>query len=237
MYAREINDREFTFGVSGKLVMNALVMYDHQTDSLWAHFTGQAIKGEMAGTTLEIVPAIQTDWATWKGLYPDTLVLDKGGRYTRDGYTGYYLSGSTGIISQSNRDDRLESKDFVLGVLFGGQAKAFAFRELVKQPVVNDTVAGIEVLVVFDPLSGTGSVYSRQVDDRVLTFRPESGFAEQGAEAVLVDEETGTRWRAFTGEAIAGPLAGAQLRQVPSNYAFWFAWNDYHPDTLLYAGP
>ena len=125
----------------------------------------------------------------------------------------------------------------MLGVLFGGQAKAFAFRELVKQPVVNDTVAGIEVLVVFDPLSGTGSVYSRQVDDRVLTFRPESGFAEQGAEAVLVDEETGTRWRAFTGEAIAGPLAGAQLRQVPSNYACWFAWNDYHPDTLLYAGP
>ena len=253
VYAREINGREFTFGVSGKLVMNNLVMYDHQTDSLWAHIIGQAIKGEMAGTTLEIVPATQTDWATWKGLHPETQVLEKGTRYFYDGYTSYYLSGRAGVYGETNRDDRLETKELVVGVLFGGEAKAYALRGLAEQPVVNDTVGGTEVVVVFDPLSGTGWVYSRKVseaqlriligssqevmEDRVLTFRAESGFAEQGAEAVLVDEETGTRWRAFTGEAIAGPLAGAQLRQVPSNYAFWFAWNDYHPDTLLYAGP
>ena len=40
MYAREIEGRELTFGVSGKLIMNALVLYDRQTDSLWSQFLG-----------------------------------------------------------------------------------------------------------------------------------------------------------------------------------------------------
>ncbi|MBI3286672.1 MAG: DUF3179 domain-containing protein, partial [Chloroflexi bacterium] len=35
MYARRIGGEEYTFGVSGKLIMNTLVMYDRQTGSLW----------------------------------------------------------------------------------------------------------------------------------------------------------------------------------------------------------
>jgi hypothetical protein len=34
VFAREIQGQVLTFGVSGKLIMNAVVMYDHQTDSL-----------------------------------------------------------------------------------------------------------------------------------------------------------------------------------------------------------
>ena len=38
----------------------------------------------------------------------------------------------------------------------------------------------------------------------------------------------------LTGEAIEGELEGTTLEQIPSNYSFWFSWNDYYPDTLLY---
>ncbi|MCA9926812.1 MAG: DUF3179 domain-containing protein, partial [Anaerolineales bacterium] len=31
VYSREINGAEYTFGVSGKLIRNVLVMYDRQT--------------------------------------------------------------------------------------------------------------------------------------------------------------------------------------------------------------
>ena len=55
--------------------MNALVMYDHQTDSLWSQFTGAAIIGSFAGTKLKILPALQTTWERWKELHPDTLVV------------------------------------------------------------------------------------------------------------------------------------------------------------------
>lgn len=42
MYAREVDDQPLDFGVGGKLIMNALVMYGRQTQSLWSQFTGSA---------------------------------------------------------------------------------------------------------------------------------------------------------------------------------------------------
>mgnify|MGYP003725773053 CR=1 FL=1 len=90
MYAREINGKEHTFGVSGKLIMNALVMYDHQTRTLWSQFLGRGVQGPLAGTDLDFFPVLHTQWALWREAHPDTLVLDKGGRFQFDSYTSYY---------------------------------------------------------------------------------------------------------------------------------------------------
>jgi len=66
---------ELTFGVSGKLIMNALVMYDRQTETLWSQFLGQAVEGELAGETLGIVASQLVVWSTLEGRapgYPDS---------------------------------------------------------------------------------------------------------------------------------------------------------------------
>ena len=70
---------ELTFGVSGKLIMNALVMYDRQTETLWSQFLGQAVEGELAGETLGIVASQLVVWSTWEKEHTDALVLDTGG--------------------------------------------------------------------------------------------------------------------------------------------------------------
>ena len=75
-----------TFGVSGKLIMNAVVMYDHQSDTLWSQFLSRGVKGPLTNQALEIVPAVQTTWQQWLNLHPDTMVLDKRGRYQGDTY-------------------------------------------------------------------------------------------------------------------------------------------------------
>ena len=62
VYALQFGDETLTFGVSGALIMNALVMYDHQTDTLWSHFTGDAVQGPLVGTKLQVLPAMQTLW-------------------------------------------------------------------------------------------------------------------------------------------------------------------------------
>lgn len=41
VFAREIDGRELTFGVSGMLIMNNLVMDDRQTDTLWSQLIGE----------------------------------------------------------------------------------------------------------------------------------------------------------------------------------------------------
>lgn len=212
--------------------MNAVVIYDHQTDTLWSQFLSRAVQGPLSGTNLEIVPSVQTTWQQWQLLHPDTLVLDKGGRYQGDAYERYYVDGSAGILGESNRDNRVPTKELVLGVDLEGQAKAYPFPAIADQRVINDSFAGSDVVVTFDPISETGAIFSRIVDGRSLTFR-DLGTNSLGI-MLVQDLETETTWQAFTGQSIEGPLAGKTLQRLPSHYSFWFAWSDFHPDTELF---
>ncbi len=243
MYAREIEEETLTFGVSGKLIMNALVMYDHQTRSLWSQFLGQSVRGEYTGTKLEFVPALLTDWATWAELHPDTMALDVVGKElvikaprgelgSFDPYTDYYASGSAGVLGETVRDDRLSTKEFVIGLEGDGEATAYPYRLLNDTPVINDTFQGAPIVVVLDTESGTGTVFDRRVDGQTLTF--DAAEDPGGGPLALVDQETGSRWEALTGEAVEGPLEGAALEPFRSLLTYWFAWKDYYPQTAVH---
>ena len=227
VYAREIAGSTHTFGVSGKLIMNALVMYDHQSDTLWSQFLSRGVRGPLAGTALEIVPSLQTTWGQWLGLHPDTLVLDKRGRFRGDTYESYYQNGSAGIIGESNKDNRLPTKELVVGLDLDldleGKTIAYPFREISNRPVINDFFAGQDVLVTFEPESETGVVFNRRVDGRTLHFRPIIRDNAQGGMLLMQDDETSTVWQALTGRAIDGELEGTVLTRLPSHYSFWFA--------------
>ena len=234
MYAREVAGRELTFGVSGKLIMNALVMYDRQTDSLWSQFLGVAVRGPLEGTPLLPLGSTLVSWKIWRELHPDTLVLDQGGR-RRDSYNGYYSSGSAGVIGETNADDRLGRKEFVLGLQLADRVRAYPFRYLNERPVVNERVGDTEVLVVFDRDGGGGAIFDRTFNGRTLSFEPASG-EEPGGPLLIRDLETSTLWSGLTGEAVSGPLAGTQLRSLSAFAVFWFAWTDFFPDTELFEG-
>ena len=211
--------------------MNAVVLYDHQTDTLWSQFLSRGVKGPLANQALEIIPAVQTTWGQWLDLHPDTLVLNKRGRYRGDSYEGYYSGGSAGILGEANKDRRLPRKELVLGMVVSGQAKAYPFSAISGQPVINDRFAGQEVVVAFEPLSESGAVFKRRLDGRTLNF--ESAQAREGV-ALMRDLETGSLWQVLTGQSIDGPLFGQRLERLPSHYSFWFAWSDFHPETELY---
>jgi hypothetical protein len=229
VYSREINGQEFTFGVSGKLIRNVLVMYDRQTESYWSQLLGEAVEGELVGTKLEFVPSWMMSWSEWQALHPDTLALDKQGRRgSRDSYAGYYTSGRTGVIPVTVRDDRVYAKEFVTGVELDDAVIAYPFSTLNEQPVVNDQVGDTAVLVWFDPQTAVSIAFDRTVSAQTLTFTA-SAVPRQ-----LQDEETGSTWDALTGTAVDGPLTGTQLTRLKSTTSFWFGWKDNHPDTLLF---
>ena len=227
MYSREVNGQVLEFGVSGKLMMNVLVMYDRQTNSLWSQLLGKAIEGPLKGTELEFVPSKHTTWADWRREHPDTLALVKGYSGYRDPYAGYYRSGQAGVLGETNRDPRLSTKQFVIGVAIGEDAVAYPFSVLSEQPAINDEVGGVPVLVVFDAANASGVVYERTVQEQVLTFEVVEGLT-------LRDKETGSLWDGEAGRALEGPLAGTQLQQVKSTSSFWFGWSDFYPHTRVY---
>jgi hypothetical protein len=218
--------------VSGKLIMNALVMYDHQTRTLWSQFLGKGVKGTLAGVELDFLPVTQTQWSLWREAHPDTLALNKGGRYRFDTYDSYYREGSAEVLGETRSDDRMDRKALVVGGILGGSTKAYPLDLLSDMPMVNDSLGGGEVLVYLESDTDTALVYDREVDGRVLIFSmAEDG---QGAFAVLVDAETGSGWLALTGKATDGPLEGRVLNRALSHLSFWFAWKDWNPDTEVY---
>lgn len=62
VYARTVAGRTLTFGVSGMLYRDALVMYDRETQTLWSHVDGRALKGPLQGHRLTRVVAHPAFW-------------------------------------------------------------------------------------------------------------------------------------------------------------------------------
>ncbi len=116
VYDRTVGSRTLTFGVSGLLFRDALVMFDRETDTLWTHVDGHAIKGPLGGQTLVPVAAVHATWKQWKTMYPDSQVLKKPSGF-RSPYESYNRSSSRlGIFGRRNRDTRLPGKERILGI-------------------------------------------------------------------------------------------------------------------------
>ena len=227
MYSRTVDERVLTFGVSGKLTRNTLVMYDRETGSLWPQVLGKAVEGSLTGQTLEFLPAIHTTWAEWRAEHPDTLALVKGYTGNQDRYFSYYTSNSAGVIAETRVDDRLYTKEFVIGAIVDDVQVAYPYSVLNDQPVVNDTISDRAVVVIFSPDSGAGAIYERVLAGKTYTFQSIGG-------GKMVDEQTNSTWDGTTGKAVQGELAGQQLTAFKSTRIFWFAWKDWYPDTLIY---
>ena len=225
MYARDVKGKTLTFGVSGKLIRNSLIMFDRQTGSLWSHLTGAAISGPLRGTELERIAATQTTWKLWRQVHADSRLLKTDSYRDDDPYAGYYVAPDSGVIGRKHVDNRLGAKDRIIGVRLGGAVKAYSFKALGRARVLDDQVGGTPLVVVFDAASESGAVYRRSVGDRLFDFNPPAtGMG-------LVDAQTGSTWDWLSGRSTAGPLAGANLEQIPITYSFWFGWVDFYPGT------
>ncbi len=61
-FKRELDRRMLSFGTSGMLYADNLVMYDRQTESLWPQLTGQASIGMLTGKQLTAIPMGVVGW-------------------------------------------------------------------------------------------------------------------------------------------------------------------------------
>ncbi len=88
---------ERTFGVSGLLRHSDLIMWDHESRSLWQQFEGRAIVGSRAGSELRRIPVRMESVAEARRREPDAQVLAPPRRafnYGRNPYVGYDELGS-----------------------------------------------------------------------------------------------------------------------------------------------
>ncbi|MBT5832197.1 MAG: DUF3179 domain-containing protein [Candidatus Latescibacteria bacterium] len=234
MYRRTVGQRTLTFGVSGKLWRNALVMYDRETSSLWSHLTGKCIWGAFEGEKLEMVTSVpKIKWKDWHALHPTTKVLTvQDEEYVRhDNYAEYHKSRRTGLFETERVDDRLREKDLVIGVIANGQHKAYPLnkkywktKEKKQWQLVQDMLGEMPIVVFHDPDMHATGVFDRRLEDETVVEFVGRTDGHQG-----IDSDGG-RWNLLTG---SGP-AGHALKSIPHMNVYWFAWSDFYPQTLLW---
>jgi hypothetical protein len=84
VYSRESEGVIHTFGISGRLYKSNVLLYDHQTDSLWSQLLEKAIAGPSVGKKLRKIPSIRLSWKAWKKERPHSLVLSTETGFSRD---------------------------------------------------------------------------------------------------------------------------------------------------------
>lgn len=244
-YDRRVGDRILDFGTSGSLYNSALIMYDRQTQSLWSHFTGQAVVGHLAGQELDVYPMATVRFDTFRDAHPDGLVLTRNTgvnfSYGSNPYVGYDTTATEPFLFDGDAPDDFASKERFIGVEFGDAVVGLRQAKVFEEGVVAFTAAGTDLVAWIEPGTpsplvsgsvgdgrdiGASGVFVPEVDGQSLTFtRTDDGFT---------DAETGSSWNVL-GQATAGELAGAQLEPVAHVDTFWFAWTAFHPDTEVIA--
>lgn len=204
------------------LYRNALVMYDRETETLWSHFTGDALAGPLEGKQLEIIAVTpRVRFEEWLEGHPNSLVLRVGKQSSakRSDYNSYYSSSRTGVSAPENVDERLAMKSFVLGMTDGSESIAYPLDIVREKGVINDRFAGAGIVLFSSKDGSLVGAYER----------PNGvGFAELVGRFLVTDD--GDRYDAVNG---TGP-DGEQLKQIPVIRSYWFAWADYHPETEVY---
>ena len=234
-YDRRVDGRVLTFGTSGKLADDALVMYDRETESEWKQPLGTAIGGSLDGHELSVVPASVTSWEQFRTEYPDGIVLqpvhggdgDSRGESPRtvyemtpyeryDAAEGFGLREMRGEGRERSWDrEDIDAKTVVLGITHGGDAVGYPVGQVQNAGgVVSDTVGGLDVLVVS---SG----------DDIYAFE-DPGYEFELREGTLYGD--GAKWNTTTGRSDDGRT----LARVPSRRLYAFAWQDDHGPKSFY---
>ncbi len=161
-----IKGKHYTFGVSGLLYKSDVLMYDHQTESLWSQIKQEAVTGKRTGTRIKMINLSHTTWEGWKKKHPKTLVLSTDTGYTRnyfrDPYTAY--AGNDLLMFPVGKiDERYPTKAWVLGVTLSGQSKGYPFIELKNAPrSFTDTIGKETIKIVYEPQYRTTHVFDHK---------------------------------------------------------------------------
>ena len=159
--------------------------------------------------------------------------------YGRNPYPGYDDLTSTPFLFDGEIDGTFTAMTRIVGIQRDGDALAVPLFRLRDERVVHADVAGIPIVVVWEPGTasaldttaiadgddiGATGVFLTAIDDRQLTFTATDGG--------FVDDQTGSTWN-LLGQATDGPLSGSNLDRIEHLDTFWFAWAAFQPDSAL----
>jgi hypothetical protein len=226
VYSPVVNGKKQEFRLVGARHYNA-VIEDIDTKTWWYQATGAAAVGPLKGNHLKELYYEQSTLAEWLAKYPGSLILQPDKHFTADyaDLKNYDRIQSVDRDSTIKNKDTLVRKSWVLGVITGGQAKAYNWRTLAKTKVINDNIAKTPLMVGLEKDSLTFHAYNRMVNGKELHFNLDPA-------GMLTDKETVSTWN-WGGLCVAGPSKGTQLDKIQAYQEYMHSWKHFHPGTLF----
>ena len=218
MYSRKVGDEVLEFGHEGVLYRRSFIMYDKQTESLWLHVTGEALKGPMKGTTLDFIPSEVVPWKSWRTRHPFTKVL-----------LGEKAKGFMGSYFVEDPD-----RSFGLSVGQGREVRLYDFALMRVVPVMNDSFAGKPVVIAWHEATLNAAAFVARADGRDLRFEAVVGGDDP---RFMRDSETGSIWDRVKGECVDGELKGRELMRLPTVPWLVERWLGFFPEGTRRALP
>lgn len=211
-----VNGQRETFRLVGMDRFNAM-FEDRTTKSWWRQANGEAVIGPLKGTAMPELPSVQVSLRQWLRLFPNSLVMQADpafrSEYAKD-YAferGTKRGGLTGTDTTSWSD-----KSWVVGLAQGGRAKAYDWKRLRRERVINDVVGGLPVVLALGPDSVSFFAFQRPDTATRFQIRGDS----------LVSDG-----RAF---ALNGRGPAGTLRAINASQEFWHSWQTFQPATERY---
>ena len=241
MYSTKVNGQTLEFGTSGLLYRSNKLMYDRGTMTLWHQFLGEPVVGALAdsGIKLELLPVTLTTWQEWSATHPDTTVLDLNtGVYPASGYFpeddfrsiyAAYRDYDKNLFPVWQRSDLIPTKAEVLGLNINGKTRVYPLEQLVREPVVNDSLGGTNLVIVTGSRAGAARAYQRG-DSRFSLAKPK----ESEEVPTVLEDEQGRRWRVEEEALVRIDDPAQRLLRLPSHVAYWFGWFAFYPATSVY---
>ncbi len=156
-----VDGRRRTFGVSGLLYQSDVLMYDRETESLWSQLAMEAVSGPAVGTSLKLLASDHMTWKAWREKYPKGRVLSTETGHKRNyrgqAYASYFSSDKTMFPVPITRRE-LPNKEFVLGVVIDGKAKAYPLKKLPDGEIISDQIGKQDVKIKWDATARHPSV-------------------------------------------------------------------------------
>jgi Protein of unknown function (DUF3179) len=140
----------------------------------------------------------------------------------------FYQPGNKKMVTREN--NKVDSNKLIIGAFINGEARAYPIEIIGYHHQVQDSIGGEPAMVTYCTVCRTGRIYSPVVQNNYQHFRL---VGMDHFNAMFEDEATKSWWRQVTGEAIAGPMKGHTLKELPSVQMRLGTWISQYPNTLI----
>lgn len=225
---RNINGKITDFGVSGMLYNSNVIPYDRNTRSAWSQMKQLCVNGELMNSYAETFQTLETTWATWKKLYPDSKVVSTETGMPRD-YMEYpygeYRESKDITFDVEYENDTLHPKERLFGVIQKNKAKCYRFTNFKGGVrIVNDTVFEKPIIVVGSERDNFITAFE---NPNQLKYLPVSNKLP-----AIIKDSNDNLYDVF-GYCVEGPEKGKRLTPMNGFMAFWFGWYAFYPDVTF----